>query len=109
MWKHVDRLERINHWLEGQALTVAQSASPYFDGVILRENIRLPFLVTHQLFKHLQENPEYYRYHFLGEAHLVFDFQNSHQFRVYLHKPHADLHYDLISEQNFSSTLSGFG
>ena len=99
MLKHADRLELVNLWLESKSIVVAQSASPYFDGVIIHEKGRLPFLVTQELFQNLTDNPAYYKYHF-GE-------ENDH-FVVYYHGEGYELNYTRVNQKDFTVTLSDF-
>lgn len=108
MLKHADRLELVNRWLESKSLVVAQSASPYFDGVIIHEKERLPFLVTHGLFQIFTDNPDYYKYHFGGVAHLVFNFMENDHFVVYYHGAGYELNYTRVNQKDFTVTLSDF-
>lgn len=108
MLKHADRLELVNRWLESKSLVVDQSASPYFDGVIIHEKGRLPFLVTHGLFQNLTDNPDYYKYHFGGEVHLVFNFMKNDIFEIYYHEAGLELKYDLVPLQEFAVKLLDF-
>lgn len=108
MLKHADRLELVNRWLESKSIVVAQSASPYFDGVIIHEKGRLPFLVTQELFQNLTDNPDYYKYHFGGEVHLVFNFMENDRFVVYYHGAGHELNYTRVNQKDFTVTLSDF-
>ncbi len=108
MLKHADRLELVNLWLESKSIVVAQSASPYFDGVIIHEKGRLPFLVTQELFQNLTDNPAYYKYHFGEVAHLVFNFMENDHFVVYYHGEGYELNYTRVNQKDFTVTLSDF-
>ena len=104
MKEHADRLLEITRLLKKSGWKVGESASHYFDGLMSRNRVRVPFLVTKRFIANYHEYKEYFNYHLDDYTFIMFEFDDLNGFKIYHHRACHGFSFSMLTNEGLMTS-----